>query len=130
MLSLTWTQTSFSMAAGGGVPGKGNGTARIIMIQVGATIAGVRLFIEVYPRIGGITTGRIAGKGVNGISKKYPTSKSSRTGKAGRRINIGRKKIIGVSKVRRMIERDQENNSRMINMNKRATMKEEEIRKT
>jgi hypothetical protein len=98
------------------------------MIQVGATIAGVRLFIEVYPRIGGIITGRIAGKDVNGINKEYPTSKFSRTGKAGKRINIGRKKIIGGSKIREITKRDRDNNSN--NMNNRGTMKEEEIRKT
>ena len=116
------------MVAGGGVHGKGNGTARITMIQVGATIAGVHLFIEVYPRIGGITTERIAGKGVNGINKECLTSKSSRTGEDGRKIIIGRNKIIGVSKVRGMTERDHDNNSN--NMNNRVTMKEEEIRKS
>jgi hypothetical protein len=99
------------------------------MIQVGDTIEELRLFIEIYPRIGEITTGRIVGKGVNGINKEYPTSKSSRIGEDGRRINIGRKKIIGVSKIRGMTERDRDNNSRMINMNNGVTMKEEEIRK-
>ena len=122
------------MAAGGGVPGKGNGTARIIMIQDGATIAGVRLSIEVYPRIGGITTGRIIGKGVNGINKECLTSKSSRTGEDGRKIIIGRNKIIGVSEIREMTERDHGHNSNNMNnreaMNNGATMKEEEIRKT
>jgi hypothetical protein len=95
------------------------------MIQAGATIAGVHLFIEVYPRIGGITTERIVGKGMNGINKEFPTSKSSRTGEDGRRIIIGRNKIIGVSRVRGMIEKDHDNND----MNRRAIMKEEEIRK-
>ena len=99
MLSLASMQTSFSMVAGGGVPGKGNGTARITMIQVGAIIEELHLFIEVYPRIGGITTGRIVGKEINGTTKQYPTSKSNRTGKDGRRIIIGRNKIIGVSRV-------------------------------
>jgi hypothetical protein len=115
------------MAAGGGVPGKGDGTARIIMIQVGVIIAGVRLFIEVYPRIGGITTGRIVGEGMNGTTKQYPTSKSSRTGGTGKGIIIGRNKIIGVSRVQGMTDGDRDNNSN--NMNNGATMKEEEIRK-
>jgi hypothetical protein len=121
------------MAAGGGVPGKGNGTVRITMIQAGATIAGVRLFIEVYPRIGGITTGRIVGKEINGTTKQYPTSKFSRTGEDGRRIIIGRNKITRVSRVQEMIEGDRDNNMNNMNsrvaMNNGATMKEEEIRK-
>ena len=95
------------------------------MIQAGAIIEELRLFIEVYPRIGGITTGKIVGKGVNGINKKYPTSKFSRTGGDGKGINIGRNKIIGVSKVRGMTARDHNNS-----MNKRAVMTEEKIRKT
>ena len=69
------------------------------MIQAGATIEGVHLFIEVYPQIGGITTGKIVGKGINGTTKQYATSKSNRTGGAGKRINIGRSKIVGASRV-------------------------------
>jgi hypothetical protein len=98
------------------------------MIQAGATTEELHLFIEVYPRIGGITTGIIVGEGVNGINKKFPTSKFSRIGRAGKGINIGRNKIIGVSKIRGMTERDRDNNSS--NMNNGAIMKEEEIRKT
>ena len=92
-------QTFFSTVVGGGVRGKGDGTARIIMIQVGATIEGVHLFTEVYPQVGGMTTGKIVGKGINGTTKQYPTSKSNRTGGAGKRINIGRSKIVGVSRI-------------------------------
>jgi len=120
-------RTSIFMVVGGGVRGKGNGTARITMIQVGATIEGVHLFTEAYPQVGGMTTDKIVGKGINGTTKQYPTSKSNRTGGAGKGIIIGRNKIIGVSKVRGMIERDHDNNS---SMNKREIMKEEEIRKT
>jgi len=69
------------------------------MIQVGVTIEGVHLFIEVYPQIGGIITGIIVGKGINGINKEYPTSKFNKTGGTGKGIIIGRNKIIGVSKV-------------------------------
>jgi hypothetical protein len=88
------------MVGGGGVPGKGNGTARITMIQVGAIIEELHLFIEVYPRIGGITTGRIVGKEINGINKECLTSKFNRTGRTGKKISIGRNKIIGVSKLK------------------------------
>jgi hypothetical protein len=87
------------MVAGGGVRGKGNGTARITMIRVGATIVGVHLFIEVYPQVGGMTTGRIVGKEINGINKECHTNKFNRTGEDGRRISIGKSKIVGVSRV-------------------------------
>jgi hypothetical protein len=90
---------SFSTVAGGGVRGKVNGTARGTMIQVGATIVGVHLFIEVYPQVGGVTTGRIVGKEINGINKGYPTSKFNKTGGTGKGISIGRSKIVGVSRV-------------------------------
>jgi hypothetical protein len=76
-----------------------DGIARGAMIQVGATIKAAHLFTAVSPRIGGITTGRIAGKGINGTTKQYPISKFKRTGRIGKRINIGRNKIVGVSKV-------------------------------
>jgi hypothetical protein len=84
---------------GGGVRGKENGIAHGTMIQVGATIEGVHLFTEVYPQVGGMIIGRIVGKGINGINKECPTSKFNRTGGAGKRINIGRSKIVGVSRV-------------------------------
>ena len=93
------------------------------MIQVGATIEGVHLFTGVYPPVGGMTTGRIVGKEINGINKECHTNKFKRTGGDGKRIIIGRNKIIGVSKVRGMTEIDHDNNSI-------KTMKEEEIRKT
>ena len=121
-------RTFFSTVAGGGVRGKGGGTDRGTMIQVGATIEGVHLFTEVYPQVGGMTTGKIVGKGINGTTKQYPTSKSNRTGRAGKRINIGRSRIVGVSKVRGMTKGDHDNNSN--NMNNRESMKEEEIRKS
>jgi hypothetical protein len=101
------------------------------MIQVGATIEGVHLFTEVYPQVGGMTTGKIVGKGINGTTKQYPTSKSNRTGGAGKRINIGRSKIVGVSRIRRRTEINHGNRLEMINnMNNRESMKEEEIRKS
>jgi hypothetical protein len=46
-----------------------------------------------------MTTGKIVGKGINGTTKQYPTSKSNRTGGAGKRINIGRSKTPGASRV-------------------------------
>jgi hypothetical protein len=50
-------------------------------------------------QVGGMTTGRIVGKGINGTTKQYHTGKSNKTGGAGKRINIGRSKIVGVFKV-------------------------------
>jgi hypothetical protein len=129
MLSLAWMRTSFSTVAGGGVRGMAAGIARGAMIQVGATIAVAHLFPAGYPQVGGMTTGKIAGEGVNGTTKQYPISKFKRTGGTGKGISIGRKKIIGVSGIRGMIEIAHDNNSRMINMNSGAIMKEEEIRK-
>jgi hypothetical protein len=87
------------MVVGGGVRGKENGTARGAMIQVGATIEGLHLFIEVYPQVGGMTIGKIVGKGINGTTKEYPTNKFKKTGGAGKKISIGRSKIVGVSRV-------------------------------
>jgi hypothetical protein len=89
----------FSMAAGGGVRGKGDGIDRGTIIQVGAAIEELHLFIEVYPQTGGMTTGRIVGEGINGTTKEYPISKFNKTGEAGKRADIGRSKIVGVSKV-------------------------------
>jgi hypothetical protein len=66
------------------------------MIQAGDIIVGLQLFIEVSPQIGGITTGKIVGEGMNGINKECPTSKSSRTGEDGRKISIGKSKTVGV----------------------------------
>ena len=124
-------RTFFSTVAGGGVRGKGSGTDRGTMIQVGATIEGVHLFTEVYPQVGGMTIGKIVGKGINGTTKQYLTSKSNRTGGAGKRINIGRSKTVGVSRIRRRTEINHGNRLEMINnMNNRESMKEEEIRKS
>jgi hypothetical protein len=92
------------------------------MIQVGATIGGAHLFIEVYPQAGEMTTGRIAGEGVNGINTEFPTIKFKKTGGHGNGISTGRNKIIGVSKKR--TKRDHDNNS-----NNNEAMIEEEIKK-
>jgi len=84
---------------GGGARGKVDGIARGTMIQVGPTIEVFPLFIEVYPPIGEMTIGSVAGKAVNGITNAYPTNKSNRTGATGERTDIGKRKIPGVSKV-------------------------------
>ena len=87
------------MAVGGGVHGKGDGTARNIIIQVGATMKELHLFIEVYPHIGGMIIGNVVGEDISGTTSEYPISKFSKTGKAGKRTDIGRSKTPGVSRV-------------------------------
>jgi hypothetical protein len=89
----------FSTGVGGGVCGKADGTARVTIMQVGATIETLHLFIEGYQQVGGTTIGRIVGKGNNGTINEYPSNRSNRTGTTGKRANIGRSKIPGVSKV-------------------------------
>jgi hypothetical protein len=90
--------TSFSMAAGGGVHGKGAGIAHRIMIQAGAIIKEPPPFIKVFPQVGGMITDSAVGKDINGTNKEYPTSKFNKTGRVGKGTDIGRNKIIGVSK--------------------------------
>ena len=84
---------------GGGVRGKGDGIARGTIIQVGATIETFHLFIEGYHQVGGMTIGIIVGEGINGTTNEYPTNKSNGIGATGERADIGRSKILGVSKV-------------------------------
>ncbi|MFA5179997.1 MAG: hypothetical protein WC405_01645 [Syntrophales bacterium] len=84
---------------GGGVHGKGGGIVRGTIAPVGPTIEMFRIFIEGYHLAGGMTTGSGVGKDINGTTNEYPTNKSSGTGAIGRRADIGRRKIPGVSKV-------------------------------
>lgn len=102
------------MVAGGGVRGKAAGIVREAMMPAGAIIVGVHLFIAAYPPVGGMTTGRIAGEGVNGINKEFPTIKFNGTGGNGKEISTGRNKIIGVSGIRGMIESDHNKNKETI----------------
>jgi hypothetical protein len=91
--------TSFSTAVGGGVRGKGDGIARGAIVQVGATIKTFHLFIKGYLQVGRMTTASIVGKGINGTINEYLTIKFNGTGATGKRADIGRRKIRGVSKV-------------------------------
>jgi hypothetical protein len=84
---------------GGGVRGKGDGTARGAIVQVGATIKTFHLFIEGYHQVGGMTIGSIVGEGSNGTISEYPTNNFNGTGATGKRTDIGRSKVLGVSKV-------------------------------
>ncbi|MDI6743164.1 MAG: hypothetical protein QMD11_10565 [Smithella sp.] len=102
------------------------------MMLVGATIGDVHLFTEAYPPVGGTTTGRIVGAGVNGSNKEFPTNKFSKTGEHGKEISTGRNKIIGASGIRGMIESDHNNRLEMFIRHRSSNseiIKEEEIRK-
>ena len=91
-------RTSFSTMVGGGVRGKDAGIDPGTIILAGSTTEGSHLFMEGYLQVGGMITGIIVGEGINGTTNEYPTSKSSKTGATGKRANIGRNKIPGVSK--------------------------------
>jgi hypothetical protein len=84
---------------GGGVRGKDVGIAHGTTTQVGPTIKAFHLFIEGYPQAGGMTTGIIVGKGINGTTNEYLTNKFNGTGRVGKMIGIGRSNKLGVSKV-------------------------------
>ena len=94
----TWMWKSFSIRAGGGVRGKGDGIVRGTIVQVGATIRKFHLFTGRYHRTGGIPTETVAGKRTNGTDNEYHTRKFRKTGRPGKTENIGRGIITGVSK--------------------------------
>jgi hypothetical protein len=84
---------------GGGVRGKGDGIARGTIVQVGSTIETFHLFMPGYHQVGGMTIGSIVGEGINGTTSEYLTNNFNGTGATGKRADIGRSKILGVSKV-------------------------------
>lgn len=85
------------MVAGGGVRGKGDGIVRGAMIQVGATIETFHPSIAGYHQVGGMTIGKVVGRGGSGTTNKYPTNRLNATGATGKRAGIGSKKV-GASK--------------------------------
>jgi hypothetical protein len=44
-----------------------------------------------YTQVGGKVTGSIVGKGIGGTTKEYLNNMLNKTGKAGKKINIGKK---------------------------------------
>jgi hypothetical protein len=98
MLSLKWRRTFFSMRAGGGVHGKGAGTAHATIAQVGCTIEAFHLSMCGYLQVGGLITGSIVGEGIHGTTNGYPIISFGITGKAGKRAGIGKNKTPGVSR--------------------------------
>ena len=79
--------------------GKGDGIARGTIVQVGPTIETFHLFIDRYHRVGGMTIGSIVGESINGTTNVYPTKTSNGTGATGKGADIGKRNIVGESKV-------------------------------
>ena len=90
--------TSFSTMVGGGVRGKGAGIAHGAITQVGSTIKGSHPFMEGYRRVGGTTTGNVAGEDIHGTISGFLNSNFNGTGAPGKRAIIGRSSKPGVSK--------------------------------
>ncbi|SPD73484.1 hypothetical protein PITCH_A190060 [uncultured Desulfobacterium sp.] len=89
---------SFFTMAGGGVLGKGIGIAPGTIVQVGYTINKSHYFIGEYHQVGEITIENIVGEDIHGTTNEYPSIKSTRTGATGKKTDIGRNKIPGVSR--------------------------------
>ena len=123
---------------GGGVRGRDVGTAHATTIQVGSTIKGFHPFMRKYTQVGGKVTGSIVGKGIGGTTKEYLNNMLNKTGKAGKKINIG-KKNLGMlkdfekdrdhdNKTRRQFQ-NSERDDHKIYSNNRETMKRGEEKK-
>lgn len=89
---------SFSTMVGGGVRGKGVGIAPGTIVQVGFTISTFHHFIGEYHQVGDITIENIVGEDIRGTINEYLNIKSTKTGATGKKADIGRNKIPGVSK--------------------------------
>jgi hypothetical protein len=88
---------SFSTVAGGGAHGKADGIVHTIIVQAGAIMVMFPPFTGMCRPVGGMTIAGTVGKDVNGNTNPYTMSRLKRIGTTGKRTNIGRNKIIGVS---------------------------------
>jgi hypothetical protein len=84
--------------AGGGVYGKVSGIAHLIMTGAGVIITLCQVFILMWTQVGEGTTGTIIGMGTGGTMSGFFTNNSSRTGRAGIMIDIGKSKELGASR--------------------------------
>jgi len=91
-------QTCSSGTAGGGAYGKVSGIAHIIMTGAGVIITPFQVFISMWTQVGEDTTGTIIGTGTGGTMNELLTNNSSRTGRAGIMIDIGKGKEAGASR--------------------------------
>jgi hypothetical protein len=87
----------FFTAVGGGVPGKGAGTAHITMIEVGLITSMFHFFTEISIRVGGMITGIIGGKDISGTISGYLSANCNVIGRVGKKTGIGKSKTTGVS---------------------------------
>ena len=84
---------------GGGALGETAGIDLNTIAQVGSIIIACRPFMGGYLQVGGMTIGIVNGEGISGIANKYPTKNFKGTGEIGKKIDIGKSNLIGVSKV-------------------------------
>jgi hypothetical protein len=87
----------FFTTAGGGVPGKGAGTAHITMTEVGFITSVFHFFIETFPAVGGMITGIICGEDIGGTISEYLITNCNTIGRVGKKTGIGKSKTTGVS---------------------------------
>lgn len=99
MLSRISRWTFFSGAAGGGVPGEGDGIAPIIMTEDGFITGAFQISIFTWIRDGGIVSGPVTGMVIPGTTIIFPTMNFKETGRPGKRTATGRRKKSGTSKV-------------------------------
>jgi hypothetical protein len=90
---------SFTVA-GGGVPGKADGTAHITMTEVGLITEVYHLFTEMFLPAGEMITEITAGKGNRGSISVYLIRIFNAIGVDGKKTDIGKGKIPGVCKDR------------------------------
>jgi hypothetical protein len=81
-----------SMAAGGGVHGKGDGTALIIMTEAGVIIEAYRLSTETFLPAGEMISEIAVGRDIRGKVSGYSIRIFSAIGKAGKKTGIGNRK--------------------------------------
>lgn len=85
-------------AAGGGVRGKGVGTAPVIMTEAGLITEVYRLFTEIFSPVGEIITELISGEVISGNIKGYLKEKCNAIGVDGKETSTGKGKTPGVSR--------------------------------
>jgi len=83
---------------GGGVPGKGGGIAHGIITGAGGIMTVCPVFILMSTPGGEATTETIIGTGTGGTMNRFLTNDFNRTGRAGRKLDIGNGKERGTSR--------------------------------
>jgi len=94
----------FSGMAGGGVHGKVVGIAHVIMIEAGVIMTMFQDSIMMWTQVGEDTTEIVIGVDIHGIMDGFPTGTFNGTGRAGKKIDVGKDEELGAL---RIIEIDQ-----------------------